>query len=864
MKNSLALTTLLLFALNGLAQIPVLNSLPNSQYVVYLDFDGEVVNNTNWSATTINATSSGLTSAQIIEVFRRVSEKYRPFDVNITTSLSVYNAAAINKRIQVVVTTTSSWYGSAGGVAFVGSFGWPAYSPAFVFPNQLTYNADYVASAAAHEIGHTLALNHHAPYDASCNRIGYYHPGQGTGQTSWGPIMGAPYYSNFVVWYKGPTTSPTCAQTNQDDLALITGYIPYRNDDHGNTASVATTMNIVSNAISDSGSIERNNDVDFFKFTLSQTSNLTLNVRPWSLDPQNNTAACLDARVELLNSAGALLIADESPSTLNASISVSNLAAGTYFVKVDGVGISNYNDYGGTGPNDYGSLGRFYLTGTITSLATGSKPSANFNISPTACQGSAITATNTSTNNPTSFLWTCSGSNPSTSTLQNAIFTFNSPGTYSVKLKATNSFGSDSITKSITINANPSLTGSANTTICSGATTTLTSGGATTYAWSPTTGLNISTGTTVNAAPTASTTYTVVGTGSGGCTGSRTVAVTVNSAPTLTTSANASICSGTSTTMSASGATSYTWTPNTSINTSTGSSATATPTSSITYTVTGSGTNGCTSSKSITVTVNANPLLTGSANTTICSGTTTTLTSGGATSYTWSPATGLNATTGVTVNATPTMSTTYTVTGTTSAGCTGNRTVAITVTSGCGMPTGLSAQNITGSSALISWSAQPCAVSYRLQYKKSGTTTWTTINPIPSASYSITGLSANTTYEYRIRTNCSSTNSSYTSILTFTTSSTIRMTEEVNEIIRAGFIYPNPTSGIFSVNLTMEENNTIELSLYSVYGQLIWSDTQTIQGDRKLDYDIGTLAQGIYLLLVSNKHEKISYKIIKE
>jgi hypothetical protein len=316
--------------------------------------------------------------------------------------------------------------------------------------------------------------------------------------------------------------------------------------------------------------------------------------------------------------------------------------------------------------------------------------------------------------------------------------------------------------------------------------------------------------------------------------------------------------------MSASGATSYTWTPNTSINTSTGSSVTATPTSSITYTVTGSGTNGCTSSKSITVTVNANPLLTGSANTTICSGTTTTLTSGGATSYTWSPATGLNATTGVTVNATPTMSTTYTVTGTTSAGCTGNRTVAITVTSGCGIPTGLSAQNITGSSALISWSAQPCAVSYRLQYKKSGTTTWTTINPIPSASYSITGLSANTTYEYRIRTNCSSTNSSYTSILTFTTSSTIRMTEEVNEIIRAGFIYPNPTSGIFSVNLTMEENNTIELSLYSVYGQLIWSDTQTIQGDRKLDYDIGTLAQGIYLLLVSNKHEKISYKIIKE
>ncbi|MFN5068520.1 MAG: T9SS type A sorting domain-containing protein [Bacteroidota bacterium] len=713
MKNSLALATLLLFALNGLAQIPALNSLPGSQYVVYLDFDGEVVNNTNWSATTINATSSGLTSAQIIEVFRRVSEKYRPFDVNITTSLSVYNAAAINKRIQVVVTTTSSWYGSAGGVAFVGSFGWPAYSPAFVFPNQLTYNADYVATAAAHEIGHTLALNHHAPYDASCNRIGYYHPGQGTGQTSWGPIMGAPYYSNFVVWYKGPTTSPTCAQTNQDDLALITGYIPYRNDDHGNTASVATTMNIVSNAISDSGSIERNNDVDFFKFTLSQTSNLTLNVRPWSLDPQNNTAACLDARVELLNSAGALLIADESPSTLNASISVSNLAAGTYFVKVDGVGISNYNDYGGTGPNDYGSLGRFYLTGTITSLATGIKPSANFNISPTACQGSAITATNTSTNNPTSFLWTCNGSNPSTSILQNAIFTFNSPGTYSVKLKATNSFGSDSITKSITINANPSITGSANTTICSGTTTTLTAGGATTYVWSPTTGLNISTGTTVNAAPTASTTYTVVGTGSGGCTGSR--------------------------------------------------------------------------------------------------------------------------------------------------------TVSVKLTSTCGVPTGITVQNITGTSAQITWSAQPCAITYRLQYRASGLISWTNISSISGATISITGLQSNTTYQYRLRSNCStSTNSNYSAIQTFSTTSSLKTSNELNDEYETANIYPNPTSGILNINVSYDEAGMLQLELYNIYGQRVWQQFQWVESEGVFNFNISHLAPGVYMLMMRKEQETSSYKLIKQ
>jgi PKD repeat protein len=489
MKNIYILFSICLLTTTVKAQIPVLNSKPSSQNVIYLDFDGEVVNNPNWYASTINAAPSGLTNDQIVETFKRITEKYIPFDVNITTSLAVYNAALATKRQQVVVTPTSQWYGSAGGVAFVGSFGWAAYSPAWVFPNNLSNNADFIATAAAHEVGHTLLLNHHAPYDASCNRIGFYHQGKGTGQTSWGPIMGAPYYSNFVVWYKGSTTSPTCAQTNQDDLALITSFIPYRNDDHGNTIAAATTLNIVSNAFADSGIIERNTDADFFKFTLTQSSNVTVNARPWSLNPATNTAACLDTKVELFNNSGMLLVADSSITTLNSSITQNNLSAGTYYVKIDGTGIANYNDYGGTGPNDYGSLGRFYINAIITPNGGGpTPPVANFNTSVnTICTGQSILCSDISSNTPTSWSWTCTGATPSTSTSQNPTFTFLAAGTYNISLTATNSGGSNTYTKQVTVNPNPVITAT-NQTMCSGSTISISATGASTYSWMPATG----------------------------------------------------------------------------------------------------------------------------------------------------------------------------------------------------------------------------------------------------------------------------------------------------------------------------------------------------------------------------------------
>ena len=107
------------------AQVPVMNSYPSATAVLFLDFDGHTLDNTAWNYNgPIVCDASGMTNTNIVSVFNRVAEDYRPFNINVTTDESKYLAAPIDRRIRVVLTVSHQWYGAAGGVAFVGSFTW--------------------------------------------------------------------------------------------------------------------------------------------------------------------------------------------------------------------------------------------------------------------------------------------------------------------------------------------------------------------------------------------------------------------------------------------------------------------------------------------------------------------------------------------------------------------------------------------------------------------------------------------------------------------------------------------------------------------------------------------------------------------
>ncbi|HYV93008.1 MAG TPA: sulfatase-like hydrolase/transferase, partial [Chitinophagales bacterium] len=69
----------------------------------------------------------------------------------------------------------------------------------------------------------------------------------------------------------------------------------------------------------------------------------------------------------------------------------------------------------------------------------------------------------------------------------------------------------------------------------------------------------------------------------------------------------------------------------------------------------------------------------------------------------------------------------------------------------CGMVTALSASGITATSATLTWTGVPCAVKYKVQYRKQGIAKWTTQYSTTN-SYTITGLLPNTIYEYHVQT----------------------------------------------------------------------------------------------------------------
>ena len=346
-----------------------LHSKPGSNRVLYLDFDGHVITGTAWNASKgvdpVNVTAydtdgnpavfSAAEQAVVTEVWQRVAEDYAPFDVDVTTQDP--GAAAINRSsasdlqygTRVLIDPTN-WYQpgcGCGGIAYVGVYdsannGY--HQPAMVFTLGVGTGAKNIAEAASHEAGHNVGLSH----DGTAT-VGYY---QGHG--SWAPIMGVGYYRAISQWSRGEYQG---ANNTEDDFAVIgSNGVVVRPADNGTSTATATPI-VVNQVVN--GVVATAADVDYFKVTLAAGSH-SFNASAAGV------GANLDIKLSVLNSAGtAVGVYDPASGQSNAGtptgMSASgtlNLAAGTYYVRVDGTGYGNPLN---TGYSTYGSTGAFTL-----------------------------------------------------------------------------------------------------------------------------------------------------------------------------------------------------------------------------------------------------------------------------------------------------------------------------------------------------------------------------------------------------------------------------------------------------------------------------------------------------------------------
>ena len=340
------------------AQIPALNSYPSAQATIFIDFDGHTVQSAAWNGgTAFYCQPAAITLQQVTDMFNRVSEDFRPFNINITTDSTVFALAPPNKRMRVVVTPSSSWYAApVGGVSYVGSFTWGDNTPAFVFSDKLSNHTKYISECITHESGHTVGLSHQSKYDSNCTLTESYNIGTGSGEIGWAPVMGNSYYRNMTGWNDGPTPFG-CANT-QDNLTIITSSngFTYRTDDFADTRNNAT-YSLGSNSFTSQGIITTRLDKDAFRYTLPQGVNFHMEAKPGSVG--GNIGANLDVMVEMYN--GNNLIRTYNPaSILDVSIDTV-LNAGSYYFVVSGSGNENISDYG--------SLGSYAITGFTGALA---------------------------------------------------------------------------------------------------------------------------------------------------------------------------------------------------------------------------------------------------------------------------------------------------------------------------------------------------------------------------------------------------------------------------------------------------------------------------------------------------------------
>ncbi|MEO8710528.1 MAG: M4 family metallopeptidase, partial [Parafilimonas sp.] len=87
----------------------------------------------------------------------------------------------------------------------------------------------------------------------------------------------------------------------------------------------------------------------------------------------------------------------------------------------------------------------------------------------------------------------------------------------------------------------------------------------------------------------------------------------------------------------------------------------------------------------------------------------------------------------------------------------------------CETPAGITAESHTSTSAILSWGAVSGATSYKLSYMKTTASGWTIVSP-RHVPYTLSGLSANTKYKFKVQSICSGgLRSAYSAVNTFKT-----------------------------------------------------------------------------------------------
>ncbi|CAN5749906.1 hypothetical protein BH11BAC7_BH11BAC7_25910 [soil metagenome] len=500
-------------------------------------------------------------------------------------------------------------------------------------------------------------------------------------------------------------------------------------------------------------------------------------------------------------------------------------AGGTY----SGTGVSGgmFDPAAGTQTITYTLIDVYGCTQTTSgSITVNAAPSVSLSSFTAVCDnGGMVTLSGES---PTGGTW--SGTNVSGNMFDP------SSGSQSIMYMYTDANGcSDMASQTFTVNAAPAVTLSSFNAVCdNGGMVTLTGESPAGGTWS---GTNVSGNMFDPSAGSQSIMYMY--TDANGCSNMATQTLTVNAAPTVTLSSFTTVCdNGGMVTLTGESPAGGTWS---GTNVSGNMFDPSAGTQAVSYMYTDA--NGCSATATQQFTVNAAPTITITSINAICSNSSMlTLTGATPAGGTWS-GTGVSA--GQFDPASGTQTVTYTFTG--ANGCTNSNSTMVTVNT---------APTATYTSTINTVCLNDAAVTLSGGSPAGGV-------------YSGTGVSAGNfnpmtagngthviTYTYTDANSCSDA---------ATHSIVVNACVGINEIVSDNqlMIFPNPTTGVFTIALAQEVQGAVTVNIMSVDGKLISSEQRTATNST-LNFDLSAQPKGVYLLEVQSAAGRSYTKIILE
>ena len=178
----------------------------------------------------------------------------------------------------------------------------------------------------------------------------------------------------------------------------------------------------------------------------------------------------------------------------------------------------------------------------------------------------------------------------------------------------------------------------------------------------------------------------------------------------------------------------------------------------------------------------------------------------------------------------------------------------------CDAPTGLSTNSVSATRATLKWNTVPEASNYTVEYRVMGTETWTSRSANKN-KLGIKSLTASTTYEWRVRSNCEGGSSDWSETVTFTTSAAIDDIEQRSDDSQEEQIltvYPNPVNSLLQIE-GLDHKVVSVITIHNLLGHLVLKESQATN---QCSIQVQTFPKGIYLLTIVAGENTWQQKII--